>query len=141
MKFIQFIIIISMLFTTAAIADTVPVLETPAGIYDALHAKLAVDHDTGRAYVKVILMDESAYKECWGNQAAMQGIGADNCRVSIQRLAVPGLSYNADQNAITFQGSKVDNDAVIFGIHYKDIDDGVSINAIKHVSVQLEKPL
>jgi hypothetical protein len=63
MRTIPFIVIISLLFASAAIADTVTVLDQPAGIYDALHAKLAVDQNTGRAYVKVILMDESSYGE------------------------------------------------------------------------------
>lgn len=140
MRTIQFIVIITMLFTSAAIADTVTVLDMPAGIYDALHAKLAVDQNTGRAYVKVILMDESSYSECWGNQAAMQGIGADNCRVSIQRVAVPGLAYDTNQKAITSEGGTVDSNALISDVHYADIDDGVSINSVKHVRVRLQKP-
>jgi hypothetical protein len=140
MKTIQFIVIISMLFSSAAMADTVTVLDTPAGIYDAVHAKLAVDQNTSRAYVKAILMDESAYHECWGNQAAMQGIGSDSCRVSIQRIAVPGLAYDANRKAVTFEGGEVNDASLISDVYYRDIDDGVSINSVKHVRVKLQKP-
>lgn len=66
MKIIRLLVIISILFASAAIADTVTVLDIPAGIYDTLHAKLAVDQNTSRAFVKVFLMDESSYSECWG---------------------------------------------------------------------------
>jgi hypothetical protein len=140
MKTIPFIAIISLLFASAAVADTITVLDQPAGIYEALHAKLAVDHNTGRAYVKVILMDEASYSECWGNQAAMQGIGSDNCRISIQRVAVPGLAYDANKKVITFEDGIVDNNALISDMHYAHIDDGVSINSVKYFRVQLQKP-
>jgi hypothetical protein len=140
MRTIPFIVIISLLFASAAIADTITVLDQPAGIYDALHAKLAVDQNTGRAYVKVILMDESSYSECWGNQSAMQGIGSDNCRVSIQRVAVPGPAYDANKETIIFEEGIVDDNALVSDMHYADLDDGVSINTVKHVRVQLQKP-
>lgn len=140
MRIIPFIAIISLLFASAAVADTITVLDKPAGIYDALHAKLTVDQDSGRAYVKVILMDETSYGECWGNQAAMQGISSDRCRVSIQRVALPRLAYDADKKAVTFEDTIVDSSALISDVHYTDIDDGVRTNKAKHVRVQLQKP-
>ena len=140
MKAIPFVVIISMLFASAAFADTVTVLDMPAGIYDAVHAKFAVDQQTGKAYVKVFLMDERSFDECWGNQAAMQGITSDKCRVSTKRVALPGLAYDTNLKANAFMGGKVEHDALVSDVYYKNIDDGVSNNAVKHVRVRLEKP-
>ncbi len=140
MKMIQCIVIISMLFASAAFADTVTVLDMPAGIYDAVHAKFAVDRQTGNAYVRVFLMDESAYGECWGNQAAMQGISSDKCRVRIKRVALSGLAYDENLKANAFLGGKVDQDALVSDVYYENVDDGVSINSVKHVRVRLEAP-
>ncbi len=140
MKMIQFMVIISMLFASAAFADTVTVLDMPAGIYDAVHAKFAVDQQTGNAYVKVFLMDESSYGECWGNQAAMQGISSDKCRVRTKRVALSGLTYNTNLKANAFLGGKVEQDALVSDVYYKKVDDGVGINSVKHVRVRLETP-
>lgn len=140
MKIIPFVVIISMLFASAAYADTVTVLDMPAGIYDAVHAKFAVDQQTGKAYVKVFLMDESSYGECWGNQAAMQGISSDKCLVRTKRIALSGLTYNTNLKANAFMGGKVEQDALISDVYYKKVDDGVSINSVKHVRVRLETP-
>jgi hypothetical protein len=70
----------------------------------------------------------------------MQGIGSDKCRVSIQRVAVPGLAYDAGKKTITFEDGIVDDNALISDMHYAQIDDGVSINTVKHARVQLQKP-
>lgn len=138
MKIVQYIVIISMLFASAAVADTVTVFNAPAGIYDNLHAKFAVDPKSGRAYVKVFLMDESSYRQCWGNQAAMQGITTDNCRVSTRKVALPGLAYDENLKANAFRGGKVDQNALVSDVYYKDIDDGTRINSVKHVRVRLQ---
>lgn len=138
MKIIQYFVIISMLFASAAIADTVIVLDTPAGIYDTLHARLAVDQNTDRAFIKVFLMDESSYSECWGNQSARQGISADNCRVKTRRVQVPGLSYDKANQTVTYNGAVIDQDALETYVHYSNVDDGTSINSIKHVRVGLQ---
>lgn len=140
MKILKLALIISILFTSAAFADTVTVLETPAGIYDEVHAKFAVDKNTGKAYVKVFLMDENAYSDCWGNQAAMQGISSNTCRVVTKRVALPGLAYNTNMKANAFFGGKVDQDALISDVYYKDVDDGVSVDTVKHIRIRLEKP-
>lgn len=140
MKIIQFMVIISMLFTSAALADTVTVLDIPAGFYDAVYAKFDVDQQTGKAYVKVFLMDESSYGECWANQAAMQGITSDKCRVYTKRVALSGLTYNTTLKANAFFGGKVEQDALVSDVYYKKVDDGLSINSVKHVRVRLEKP-
>ena len=140
MKLLKFVLIISMIFTSAAFADTVTVLETPAGIYDAVHAKFAIDENTGKAYIKVFLMDENAYSDCWGNQAAMQGISSDTCRVVTKRVAFAGLANNDDLKANAFFSGKVEQDALVSDVYYKDVDDGVSINTVKHVRVRIEKP-
>lgn len=50
-----------MILTSAVFADTVTVLETPAGIYVAVPAKLAVDENTGEAYIKVFLRFASVW--------------------------------------------------------------------------------
>lgn len=140
MKIIQFMAIISMVCASVAFADTVTVLDMPAGTYDAVHAKFAVDRQTGNAYVKVFLMDESTYGECWGNQAAMQGISSDKCRVRTKRVALSGLTYNPDLKANAFHGGKVEQDALMSDVYYKKVDDGVGINTVKHVRVRLETP-
>jgi hypothetical protein len=140
MKIFKLALIISMVFTSATFADTVTVLETPAGIYDAVHAKFAIDKHTGKAYVRVFLMDENAYGDCWANQAAMLGISSDTCRVITKRVALPGLAYNKNLKANAFFGGKVEQDALISDVYYKEVDDGLSINMVKHVRVRLEKP-
>ena len=140
MKAVYILVIISMLFTSAAFADTVTVLDMPAGIYDAVHAKFAVDQRTGKTYIKVFLMDESSYSECWGNQKAMQGISSDKCRVFTKRVAPEGLAYNEDLKANEFLGGKVEQEALVSDVYYKNVDDGVSTNSVKHVRVRLEKP-
>ena len=140
MKAVYIFVIMSMLFNPAAFADTVTVLDMPAGIYDAVHAKFAVDQHTGKAYVKVFLMDESAYGECWGNQAAMQGISSDECRVFTKRVALQDLDDNEDLKANAFLGGKVAQEVLVSDVHYKNVDDGVSINSVKHVRVRLDKP-
>jgi hypothetical protein len=140
MKIIQFIVIISILSMAAASADSVTVYDTPAGIYDAVHAKFAVNQHTGKAHLKVLLMDESAYRECWGNQSALQGISSDQCRVIVKRVAIQGLTYDPNLNANLFFGDKVGQDALISDVYYKNIDDGVRINSVKHVRVRIETP-
>lgn len=140
MKIIQFMVIVSMLFTSAAFADTVTVLDMPAGIYDAVHAKFAVDQQTGNAYVKVFLMDENSYGECWGNQAAMQGISSDKCRVQTKRVALSGLTYDTNLKTNAFMGGKVEQDTLVSDVYYKKVDDGVGINSVKYVRVRFEKP-
>lgn len=140
MKIIQYIVILSMLFVSAASADSITVFETPAGIYDAVHAKFAVNRHTGKAYVKVFLMDESAYRECWGNQSALQGISSDTCRVFTKSVAIPGLSYDSNLQANLFSGDKVEQDALVSDVYYKNIDDGVRTNSVKHVRVRLQTP-
>lgn len=140
MKTIQLVVIIvSMIFASAAIADTVTVLDTPAGIYDTLHAKLAVDQNTNRAFVKVFFMDESSYSQCWGNQAARQGISADNCRVKTNRVQVPGLAYDAANQTVTYNGAAITQNALETDVHYSDVDDGASINSVKYVRVRLQE--
>lgn len=138
MRIIQFVVIISMLFASAAVADTVTVFDNPAGLYDNLYAQFAVDRDTGRAYIEVFLMEESSYKQCWANQAAMQGISSDNCRVHTRRIKVPSLAYNDANQKFTFKGKTVGQDALKTDIHYADIDDGISINSVKYARVQLQ---
>ncbi len=137
MKTVLYIAIISMLFTSTAFADAITVLEMPAGIYDAAHAKFAVDQNSGKAYVKVFLMDENSYGECWGNQAAMQGISSDECRVHTKRVAVPGLAYDPSLKANTFSGGTVTQNALVSDVFYKDVDDGISTNSVKHVRVSI----
>jgi hypothetical protein len=140
MKAFYLFVIISMLLTSTALADTVTVLDMPAGIYDAVHAKFAVNRHNGKAYVKVFLMDESSYSECWGNQSALQGISSDKCRVFTKRVAVPGLAYDPSLKANLFSGGKVEQDALVSDVYYKNIDDGVSTNSVKHVRVRLQTP-
>ena len=140
MKTIQYIIILSILFVSAASADSVTVFETPAGIYDAVHAKFSVNRDTGKAYVKVFLLDESSYSECWGNQSALQGISSDKCRVFTKSVVIPGLAYDPNLKANVFSGGKVEQDALVSDVYYKNIDDGVSTNSVKHVRVRLQTP-
>lgn len=141
MKFVPMIMIIfSMLFVSSAIADTMTVYNEPAGIYDAMHAKLAVEQQTGRAYIRVFLMDEGSYGQCYGNQAAMQGISSDNCRVKTLRVTVPGLLYNAAQKEFTLNGDVVRKDELKTDLHYTQIDDGTKFNSVKYARVTLEMP-
>jgi hypothetical protein len=140
MKIIKLALIISMLFSSAAFADTVTVFETPAGIYDAVHAKFAIEQNTGKAYVKIFLMDENTYRDCWGNQAAMQGISSDNCRVVIKRVALTEIADKNKMNANAIFSGKKEQNALISDMFYKDVDDGVRINTVKYVRVRLEKP-
>lgn len=140
MRIIQFVVIISMLFASAAVADTVAVFDSPAGLYDNLHAEFAVDRNTGRAYIKVFLMEESSYNQCWANQAAMQGISSDDCRVHTQRIKVPSLAYSDANHNFTFKGKTVSQDSLRTDVYYANIDDGISINSVKYVRVQLQTP-
>jgi hypothetical protein len=140
MKIIQIVLIISMLFSSAAFADIVTVVDTPAGIYDAVHAKFDVDKHTGDAFVRVFMMDESSHRDCWGNQAAMQGISSDACRVITKRFALPGLAYDANLKTNALFGGEVSQDDLVSEVYYKDVDDGVGLNTVKHIRVTLEKP-
>jgi hypothetical protein len=140
MKIVQYIVILSVLFASAASADSVTVFETPAGIYDAVHAKFAVNRHTGKAYVKVFLMDENSYRECWGNQSALQGISSDKCRVITKSVPIPGLVYDPNLKAHLFLEGKVEQDALVSDVYYKNIDDGVSTNSVKHLRVRLQTP-
>jgi hypothetical protein len=140
MKIIQYIVMLSMLFVSAASADKVTVFETPAGVYDAVHAEFSVNQHTGKAFIKVFLLDESAYSECRGNQSALQGISSDECRVFTKSVAVSGLAYDPNLKANVFSGGKVEPDALVSDVYYKNIEDGVSINSVKHVRVRLQTP-
>jgi hypothetical protein len=140
MKIIQFILIISITFTSAAVADTVTVVDTPAGIYDAVHARFDIDKPTGKAFVRVFLMDESDYRACWGNQSAKQGISSDACRVITKRFALPGLAYNTNLKANTFLDGKVGQKDLVSEVYYKTVDDGVGLNRVKYIRVTLKKP-
>ena len=68
----------------------------------------------------------------------MKGITSDKCRVSTKKIVLPGLDYDAGQKTFTSQGDKVDRDAVVTDMHYAEIDDGVSIDSVKHARVRLE---
>lgn len=140
MKIFQIIIIISMVIASAAFADTITGVDKPAGIYDAVQAKFDIDKHTGKAFVRVFLMDENSYRDCWGNRAAMQGISSDACRVVTQRVALPGLAYNTYLKANSFLGSKVAQDDLVSEVYYKDVNDGVGMRTIKHIRVTIEKP-
>jgi hypothetical protein len=140
MKIVQYIVMFSMLFASAASADSVTVFEAPAGIYDAVHAKFAVNRHTGKAYVKVFLMDESSYRECWGNQSALQGISSDKCRVFTKSVPIPGLAYDQNLKAHLFKDGKVEPDDLVSDVYHKNIDDGVSTNSVKHLRVRLQTP-
>ncbi|MGD8835603.1 MAG: hypothetical protein PVI54_12490 [Desulfobacteraceae bacterium] len=138
MKLIQFLVVISVLFVSTAIADTVTVMDTPAGIYDTLHAKFAVDQKSDRAFVRVFLMDESSYRECWENLSAKQGISTDDCRVKTHRVQVPGLAYDDANQTVTYNGAAITQDALETDVHYANVDDGTRINSVKHVRVRLQ---
>lgn len=138
MKIVQLVAIFSVLFASAALADTVTVFDSPAGIYDALYAKLAVDQQSGRAYIKLFLMDERSHGQCWGNQAAMQGISTDNCRVHTQRISVPGLAYNDASQSVTYKGESVHQDSLKTDMHYAQVDDGTRVNSVKYARVRLQ---
>jgi hypothetical protein len=140
MKILTMILVLSVAFAATATADTITVLDAPAGIYDTLHAKLAVDRQTGRAYVRVFLVDESAFNACWGNQATLQGISTESCYVHIQKVVLPGLAHNAADDTFTFNGGVVSQQAVTTDLHHVDVDDGVSVNSIKHLRVILDAP-
>jgi hypothetical protein len=136
----QFVVIILVLFASTAVADTVTVFDRPAGIFDDLHAQFAIERDTGRAYIEVFLMEENSYDQCWANQAAMQGISSDGCRVHTRRIKVPSLAYNDANHKFTFKGETVGQDALKTDIHYAEIDNGISIDSVKYVRVQVQTP-
>lgn len=142
MKIIQLTIIalLAMIFSSAAAADSLTVIDSQAGIRDALHARLAVDPPTNRAYVKVFLVDESFHDACLGNQGVMRGISNSVCQMETQEVIVPGLAYNDADKTFTYKGTHVDNKDLHTDVYYKDVDNGIRINKEKYLRVTLQTP-
>jgi hypothetical protein len=138
MKLYALILTLSLTLVGTAFAETITVYNEPAGTHDTLHAKLALDRTTGRAYVRVFLVDESAYHECWGSQSVQQGMSTENCTVHVHKVALSGLAHDEAADAFTLEGAPVTQSALTADVHYVDIDDGVSINSVKHLRVRLE---
>ena len=140
MKTIQLILIfmITVVFASVASANGPTIFDSQAGIYDTLHARLAVNQPTSQAYVKVYLVDEAFDNACWGNQGVMRGISNDNCRIKTKDVIVPGLSYSQTSGSFTYNGANVNNDDLHTDVYYQDVDNGIRVNAVKHVRVRLQ---
>jgi len=120
MKIIQLTIIalLTIIFSSAAAADSLTVIDSQAGIRDALYARLAVDSPSNRAYVKVFLVDESFYDACLGNQGVMRGISNSTCQMVTQEVIVPGLAYNDADKMFTYKGNHVDDNDLHTNVYY-----------------------
>ena len=140
MKTTQFILMmmITLIFASVASASSLTVFDSQAGIYNDLHARLAVNQATNRAYMQVFLVDEAFNNACRGDQGARLGISNDNCAIKTKDVIVPGLSYDKTQKIFTYNGNKVNNNDLITDAYYKDVDNGIRVNAVKHLRVTLQ---
>ncbi len=142
MKTIQFtfITLLTIILSSAAAANSLTVIDSQAGLHDTLHARLAVEPSTNRAYVKVFLVNESFHDACWGNQGVMRGISNRDCRIETQEVIVPGLSYNDTDKMFTYKGNRVGDNDLHTDVYYKDVDNGIRINTEKYLKVTLRTP-
>ncbi len=141
MKIIQFLIIVMIMITASATrADSITILDTPAGVYDRVYARLAVAQSTGRAYVQVFLVEEAYYSACWGDQAVMRGIGNDECLINTRNVIVPGLAYNQAQNGFTYNGNPINEKNLLTDLYYQQVDTGIRMNSVRYVQVKLQIP-
>jgi hypothetical protein len=141
MKTIQFAIALMIMLTaSAAIADTITAWDSPASIYDTLHARLAVDQPTGRAYMQVFLVDEAYHNACLWDQAVMRGMYNSNCTVKTENVLVPDLAYDQTQKKFTYKGTQVGQEDLITNVYYQRVDTGIRKNSVKYLQVKLRTP-